>query len=308
MSSTHGRSRLLLCRIAVAAIVLIVLPVALIMAAAIFLTRPDRASIGAAPPDLHARDAVFRSEDGARLRGWYVEGRRGCGAVLLLHGVHADRRQMLGRARFLAAAGYSVLLADSRAHGESEGDAITFGHLEAVDARAALGYLRRQAPGERAGIVGVSLGGAAAVLAHPPLRIDALVLEQVYSTVGEALVNRLRLHLGPPGPWLAVPLRAATSWWLGIDATALRPIDRIAGINAPVLVIAGESDRHTTIAQSKALFDAAMEPKQFWSVPAAAHVDLQALLGAAYAERVLAFLAAWLRPAADGIDCPNSTA
>jgi hypothetical protein len=32
------------------------------------------------------------------------------------------------------------------------------------------------------------------------------------------------------------------------------------------------------------------------------------LLGVAYADRVLAFLAAWLRPAADGIDCPNSTA
>lgn len=204
MRPTHpaGRSRIRFFRSAGAAIFLIALAAISVVCAAILLTWPDRASIGAAPPDVDARAVAFDSEDGTRMRGWYIDGRRGCGAVLLLHGIHADRRQMLGRARFLTAAGYSVLLADSRAHGESDGDAITFGYLESVDAEAALEYLRKQAPGERVGIVGVSMGGAAAVLAAPPPRIDALVVEQVYPTVDEALENRLRLYLGPPGSLL----------------------------------------------------------------------------------------------------------
>ena len=50
---------------------------------------------------------------------------------------------------------------DSRAHGESGGERITFGYLESLDARAILGFLRRQMPGERVGMIGVSLGGAA---------------------------------------------------------------------------------------------------------------------------------------------------
>lgn len=310
MKPTHptGRSRIRFFRVAGIAIFVIALAGVSVVCAAILLTRPDRTPIGAAPSDLDARAVAFDSEDGTRLRGWYIDGWRGCGAMLLLHGVHADRRQMLGRARVLIAAGYSVLLADSRAHGESDGDAITFGYLESADAKAALEYLREQAPGEPVGIVGVSLGGAAALLAAPPLRVDALVVEQVYSTVDEALENRLRLYLGLPGALLAPPLRIATRWWLGIDAGALRPVDHIAHIDAPVFVIAGESDRHTTIAQSRALFEAAAEPKRFWSVPGAAHVDLQRLLGPAYAEQVLTFLAESMRPDANAVACSMRSA
>ncbi len=50
-----------------------------------------------------------------------VSGQKGKGAVLLLHGVRADRREMLNRARFLKEEGYSVLLIDLPSHGESDG-------------------------------------------------------------------------------------------------------------------------------------------------------------------------------------------
>jgi alpha-beta hydrolase superfamily lysophospholipase len=47
------------------------------------------------------------------------------GAVILLHGVHANKKSMLSRARLLVAANYSVPLIDLQIHGESEGDRIT---------------------------------------------------------------------------------------------------------------------------------------------------------------------------------------
>ena len=84
--------------------------------------------------------------------------------MLLLHGIHADRRAMLGRARFLHYFGYSVLLIDLHAHGESAGEAITFGVAEADDARAALCYLRERLPQEPVALLGASLGGAALLL------------------------------------------------------------------------------------------------------------------------------------------------
>ena len=59
------------------------------------------------------------------------------GAVILLHGVHANKKSMLSRARFLVAAKYSVPLIDLQIHGESEGDRITFGHLEFLDVAVA---------------------------------------------------------------------------------------------------------------------------------------------------------------------------
>ncbi len=91
--------------------------------------------------------------------GSYSE-RKGAGAIILMHGVRANRLSMLDRARFLSHAGYAVLLVDFQAHGESTGEHITFGYLESRDAQAAVRFLRANAPDEKIGVIGVSMGGA----------------------------------------------------------------------------------------------------------------------------------------------------
>ncbi len=40
------------------------------------------------------------------------------------------------------------------------------------------------------------MGGAAAILASPPLQADAFVLEMVYPTIDDAVTNRLTMRLG----------------------------------------------------------------------------------------------------------------
>src|SRR5262249_10807562 len=152
----------------------------------------------------YAEDVAIASGSGALLRGWFVPGQPGGGAVVLMHGVRANRVSMLGRARVLHAAGFAVLLFDFQAHGESLGAHITFGELEARDARAAVDYVRRRLPNERIGAIGMSLGGAASLLGFTPLPVDALVLEAVYPTIDAALANRLEAVLGPViGPLVA---------------------------------------------------------------------------------------------------------
>src|SRR5262249_1038978 len=83
--------------------------------------------LGPPPPDLGAEAVTIVSPSGSGLRGWYIAGRPGGGAVVLLHGVHANRLAMLRRARLLKAEGFAVLLFDLQAHGESAGTRITFG-------------------------------------------------------------------------------------------------------------------------------------------------------------------------------------
>jgi fermentation-respiration switch protein FrsA (DUF1100 family) len=201
---------------------------------------------------------------------------------------------MVPRARFLHSAGYAVLAFDLQAHGESGGEAITFGSRESLDARSAVAWLRARAPSEPIGAIGASLGGAAAVLADPPLDLQALVLEAVYTNLEDATANRIALRLGPPGRWLTPLLLWQLRPRLGIDPAELSPVRHIAGVHCPVLVIAGTEDRHTTLEQSRALFAAANEPKELWEIPGAAHVDLAAFAPEEYQRRVLAFFAAHL--------------
>jgi fermentation-respiration switch protein FrsA (DUF1100 family) len=253
---------------------------------------PARASVGPPPSDLPIEPVTFTGLSGGRLAGWLIPGRQGAGAVLLLHGVSANRLAMLERARFLHAQGVTVLLFDFQAHGESDGRAITFGYLEAQDARAAFDLLRSKAPGERIGVIGLSLGGAAAVLAGLPA--DAFVLESVYASFTKAVENRLVLWLGPPGAHLAPVLTWQVKPRLGFDPELLRPVDRIGKLSTPVLIIAGDADQHATLDEAKLLYARARSPKQLWIVAGAAHVDFHAYAKADYERRVLDFLRAHL--------------
>jgi uncharacterized protein len=94
-----------------------------------------------------------------------------------MHSVHANRLALTTRAQFLSRAGYSILLFDFQGHGESTGTGITFGFLESRDATAAVNFVRERFPGEKIGVIGMSLGAASALLADPPLAVNALVLE-----------------------------------------------------------------------------------------------------------------------------------
>jgi fermentation-respiration switch protein FrsA (DUF1100 family) len=205
---------------------------------------------------------------------------------------------MLSRAEFLHEAGYTVLLFDAQAHGESPGHQITFGHLEALDAAAAVSFVRSQEPALPVAFLGVSQGGAAALLGPSPLPVSALVLEAVYPTIREALANRLAIRLGEPGRLLTPLLLWQLQPRLGVSSDALSPIRGIREIRAPLLLIAGERDRRTTIEQSRVLFDAAPRPKDLWVLPNAAHQDFHHLSGQEYERRILDFLRRTLRGAA----------
>jgi fermentation-respiration switch protein FrsA (DUF1100 family) len=270
-----------------------------VLAVGLLLASPARTAIGAPPPDLRAEIVAIPSASGALLSGWLVPGQAGGGAVVLMHGVRANRLSMVSRARRLKGAGFAVLLFDFQAHGESSGGHITFGHLESLDAQAAVAFLHARLPRERIGVIGESLGGAAALLGPQPLPVDCLVLESVYSDIDHALGNRLRVVLGPAGPVLTpllVPIfEFVLQPVLGISAQALRPIDHISAVTAPLLIASGTADDRTTVAEAQSLYDRAQASKQFWAVEGARHVDLEAYAPDTYWEVVMPFLIRALR-------------
>lgn len=239
--------------------------------------------------------AEFRSESGALLKGNFLKGTPRKGAVILMHGVRGNRGATAKHAEFLHAAGYTVLLFDFQAHGESTGNRITNGYLESKDALAAMRLMREKAPGERVAILGASLGGAAAILAGEDLNADAMILEMVYPDIERAVKNRMSLGAGD---W-ARPFSPLLTWQLkhrlDVSKDWFSPEREIAKITCPKLIISGDQDHHTTLADTKALFAAAPEPKDLWIVEGAAHQNLHAFAGKEYERRVLEFLVKTIR-------------
>ncbi|HEY4304926.1 MAG TPA: alpha/beta fold hydrolase [Gemmatimonadaceae bacterium] len=272
------------------------------VATSCMLAGPTPAVVGPPPAFLGAQSVTFASTSGSNIHGWYAPGRVGAGAVLLLHGVGANRTSMLGRARFLHDAGFTVLAPDFQAHGESPGEHTTFGALESLDAAAALAFIRAKEPHERVGVIGVSMGGAAALLGPGPLDANAFVLESVYPTIRQATSDRLGTWFGPfggLGRTLTPAVIHLVSKDIGVREAQLQPIDNIGRLHAPLLLLAGTADPYTPIAEAESLYAHAPSPKSYWAVPGAGHEDLHAFDRAGYERRVGGFLERELRAGTD---------
>ena len=232
---------------------------------------------------------------GHAIAGWWLNQGGNSPVVLLLHSIRADRSSMLSRAKLLFAHGFSVLLIDLQGHGETPGAAITLGSRESGDVRAALEWLKRSAPSRQIGVIGCSLGGAAVLLGPQPSGFDAVVLEAVYPRVAGAIENRIRIRLGPLAPVLAPLLLVQLRPRLHISPRDLEPIRSIGRLGAPVLVVAGSRDQHTTLAESEELFDSAARPKRLWVVSGAKHQDFLTFDPRGYESEVIGFLREYLR-------------
>ena len=252
------------------------------------------------PAELSVEEVTFPSESGTQISGWFVPESEPRAAVILMHPLRSDRRSMFGRARFLSAAGYAVLLFDFQAHGQSRGDRITFGHRESLDASASVEYVRDRVPDVPIVVLGNSLGGAAALLAEPPLEVEGLVLEAVYPTIGKAIANRLQLRLGEFGVAVAPVLIAQIRPKLGFHPDALRPIERAKTLRVPVMAIAGSDDRRTTLGDTHALYRAIQSEKRLWIVQGAKHENLHRFAPYEYERRVLDFVNDVARSAGSG--------
>src|SRR5262245_19680800 len=277
-------------RVAIAISIVVTIFFAAVWIAGGILASPHRQPAGKIPSDLNGQEIKFSSGSGSTLNGWWALKQNGKGTVILLHRVRANRLSMLDRARFLSKAGYGTLLFDLQSHGESTGQQITFGYLESRDAAAAVDFLRGKNPSEKIAIIGVSLGGAATLLATPPLDVNAMVLESVYPTIEEATANRLAMRLGAWAKVMTPLLTLQLKPRLGIGPEKLHPIEQVRAIRTPKLIIFGTADRHTLFEESQRLVEAAAEPKESWAVQGAGHVDLHAHSRTEYEERVLSFL------------------
>jgi len=222
------------------------------------------------------------------LSGWLVPAANSKRAIILLHGYRGNRKQMLPRARFIRAQGYTALLYDARACGESSGDVITFGYRERHDVIAAVKFLQDRGCQDIA-CLGVSQGGATILFAAEELRnVKCVICESVYDEMIHAVDRRMRRYTGVPGCLGACLMVPFAEQRLGLSIDEVRPAEYIGKVPCPVFIISGERDDRTWPEDTQRLFEAAREPKDLWMIPEARHEDLFRYAG--YEKKVRAFL------------------
>jgi dipeptidyl aminopeptidase/acylaminoacyl peptidase len=263
--------------------------------------RPPRFPVRRSPAafGLTYREVTLTSDDGVRLRGWYVPG-AGRAGIVLCHGFPMNREDVADFLPWLHAAGFHVLAFDFRALGESDGDLCTFGYREKQDVAAAVATLARQ-PGvdpRRIGAMGISMGGASTLLAAAETpEIRAVVADSAFARLDEMLEERFR-HIPPiyRGA-LCSSVRLCAERWSGCSMREIAPVSVIREIAPrPILIIHGTADGLVPLRHARQLHAAAGDGIELWEVPDARHVGCHAAMGPAYERRVVRFFLDALAP------------
>ena len=223
----------------------------------IFVFFPDRELL-ASPTQfgLEFEDVSFQTTDGVTLHGWFVPG-PGEITWLWFHGnagniSHRLENLLLVHQRL----GVNVLLFDYRGYGRSSGRPSEKGTYR--DAEAALKYLRSRPDIDSRKIVffGRSVGCAVAVelaTRHEPY---GLILESPFTSLADMAKRAF--------PFLPVGFLVRGKY----DS-----VSRINHISAPLLVLHGDRDDIVPIELGRRLFEAADEPKTFYTIAGAGHND-----------------------------------
>ncbi len=249
-------------------------------------------------PDLHPEEIRFRGADDVWLQGRLFRGEKPA-LVILASGYGDTQDQMLSIAEFLHRAGFAVVTYDPRARATSGGKYVTLGVLEQRDMLALVKYLagRQDVGAKRIGVLGISMGGATAILAAAQdQRIRAVVDDSGFSDATRVIAASFEhfVHL-PAFPFAPVTV-AIADLRAGIDVTRVRPMDVIGKISPrPVLIIHEADDLVVPAANSERNFAAAREPKELWLTPGAEHGQAHTAAKAEYESKVTKFFAAALR-------------
>lgn len=185
--------------------------------------------------------------DGTRLAGWYVPAAGGIGptgpTVVLAHGAGGNKSEMLAWAEQLHGR-YNLVIFDFRNHGQSAGSQTTGGVREVLDLRAIIDWVSAAKEPSAIALVGVSMGGAAAIdEAASDSRISAVILDSTHATLANALQAKLDQRgfpLSLPGAWsilLGGLLRT------GEDMSSADPVQAIERYGErPVMIVSGGAD------------------------------------------------------------------
>jgi fermentation-respiration switch protein FrsA (DUF1100 family) len=203
------------------------------------------------------------TSDGLELSSWYRPAEDNRPTIVYFHGNGGHIGYRGANVRPYLDTGFGLLLVSYRGYGGNPGSPNEEGLY--LDGRAAMAFLAaREVPPARTVLYGESLGTGVAVhiaaeqarASHP---VGALVLEAPLTSTADVGAHHY--------PW--APVR-----WLMKDR--FESIAKIAEVGTPVFIFHGERDRVVPIRFGRALFDAAVEPKEGLWIPGGNHENLDA--------------------------------
>ena len=228
------------------------------------------------------QDVAIESRFGYSLKGTFIPNPQPTTKTLVfLHGFTENRLIGLNYLNVYLSDGFNLLLIDSRAHGDSGGESVTWGVYEKHDLDQWLDWVRQKYPTGAIGVHGISMGAATALL-HAEMnetsrRVSFYVADSAYSDFELLLVQQIRRHIPLPDfilPEYLLPYANLVAYFKSrFTFHEVAPVRAVRNVTTPVLYIHGEADALVPVDMSRELYRATKGPKQIQLFPEADHVS-----------------------------------
>jgi pimeloyl-ACP methyl ester carboxylesterase len=213
------------------------------------------------------RAFTYTAPDGQSLAAWVLMGKSAEGeqaregTFLLLHGINNRKTSfpLLGAAERLAKKGWTVVLPDLRAHGESGGDYITYGAKEKHDIKALMDLLVSEGTIRPPFyVLGTNLGASVAIqYAAIDDRVEGVVADAPYANFTS--IGRHWLMLLPTEDFNAAVVQAGEM--ADFQPEQASTVAAAAKVRCPVVVTHGLLDMSAPLGQTEAVYQALAGPR-----------------------------------------------
>lgn len=217
---------------------------------------------------IQADKLTLTTEDGLKLAAYQVDAEKPRAAVIFVSGIlKPSVTAFFGHAAMLRKEGFSSVLVEMRAHGESEGDRICLGTKEYLDVQAAVRYIKARDPELPIVAFGLSMGAGTAVnaIGETP-DIDALVSLSAFSTWPDLFADNMEMMGFPrfvceaekPFVWLYMGVK------YGFDRLRVNPLAEIQKLNGrPALLMQSRGDTQVPYVNFERLTHAAPQVETY---------------------------------------------
>lgn len=223
-------------------------------------------------------DVWIQSDDGLKLHATWFPQEECKKVVICFHGYTSrGMNDYTGLSSYYLPHGYSMLLVDERAHGESEGTYIGFGCLDRMDALKWIDWVLETC-GEDVRILlhGTSMGGATVLMTsglNLPDQVKGIISDCAFTSPKEVFTYVLHtmIHL-PAFPIMQISdviNRKRAGYGLD-DCNAAREVQKAA---VPILFIHGSADTFVPCSMCDTIYENCTSPKKKLIVEGAAHAE-----------------------------------
>lgn len=219
--------------------------------------------------------------------------------VILLHGYTGWKEAMYEFAMFYSKQGYQVLCPDFRCSGESEGDFIGMGYLDAKDMRMWIDWILGQDPDANIVLHGQSMGASTALILSGmedlPTNIRAIVSDAAYTDAYSMFGDKASSWFGlPPFPFVD---SAALMLYLrgGYPLSEASPLKAVSHSSTPTLFIHGDQDAMISVSMCFELYEAASCEKQLLILEGSGHAQNQDRDPSLFYHTISSFLSTYVK-------------